>query len=340
MEDDNDVETLTLIKCPNCGRHFREDIINRHKVVCLKSATKKRKPFDSVKQRIQGIEEANQKILGGASVTKSVETERKIAQVEARKHQWHKKHEEFIKAIRAAKEYTIAKQTGKPLPPPPPPVIDPDLIQCEYCLRRFNEKAAERHIQFCREKHSRLPTNTTTSDTNTIGRGHATTITTTAANINATGRSNRKSLNPSDKQNKYGITINSVNDKHIVNNTSANSTRNTKREIPQLAKPTLNPSTPGAPISGNVQKNHAEMMKPRASSNNLKETTQSNRQGLSTNQLRQITRTNKPVITAQSNTSKRATNEKSHKFCSECGYTFPNSAARFCPECGVRRIVI
>ncbi|TNN10117.1 Zinc finger C2HC domain-containing protein [Schistosoma japonicum] len=340
MEDDNDVESLTLIQCSNCGRHFREDIINRHKVVCLKSTTKKRKPFDSVKQRIQGIEEANQKILGGASVTKSKETERKIAQIEARKHQWHKKHEEFIKAIRAAKEYTIAKQTGKPLPPPPPPTIDPDLIQCEYCLRRFNEKAAERHIQFCREKHSRLPASNTTSNTNTIGRGRATTITTTAANPNGAGRSNRKSLNPPNTQNNYRTATNSVYDKQIVNNTSSTSTRNTRREIPQLAKPTPNSSTTGARSSGNVQKNHAEMVKPHTSSNNLKETTQSNKRGSSTNQPRQITRTNKSVITAQSNVSKGATNEKSHKFCSECGYTFPNSAARFCPECGVRRIVI
>ncbi|VDQ17302.1 unnamed protein product [Trichobilharzia regenti] len=48
------------------------------------------------------------------------------------------------------------------------------MIQCEYCLRRFNEKAAERHIKFCRDKHSRLPANnaTTTSSVNTgIGRG-------------------------------------------------------------------------------------------------------------------------------------------------------------------------
>ncbi|VDP66014.1 unnamed protein product [Schistosoma curassoni] len=53
-----------------------------------------------------------------------------------------------------------------------------DLIQCEYCLRRFNEKAAERHIKFCREKHSRLPTNNASSNTTGIGRLRATTRTT------------------------------------------------------------------------------------------------------------------------------------------------------------------
>jgi hypothetical protein len=32
-----------------------------------------------------------------------------------------------------------------------------DYIQCDYCGRRFNESAAERHIAFCKEQHERLP---------------------------------------------------------------------------------------------------------------------------------------------------------------------------------------
>ncbi|KAM9156659.1 zinc finger C2HC domain-containing protein 1B [Pangshura tecta] len=44
---------------------------------------------------------------------------------------------------------------GRPLPPPPPPSINPDYIQCPYCLRRFNEAAAERHISFCKEQATR-----------------------------------------------------------------------------------------------------------------------------------------------------------------------------------------
>nr|XP_060609480.1 zinc finger C2HC domain-containing protein 1B [Anolis sagrei ordinatus] len=44
---------------------------------------------------------------------------------------------------------------GRPLPPPPPPTINPDYIQCPYCMRRFNEAAAERHINFCKEQAAR-----------------------------------------------------------------------------------------------------------------------------------------------------------------------------------------
>ncbi|CAH8461266.1 unnamed protein product [Heterobilharzia americana] len=126
MDGDVDLESITLVQCSICGRHFREDIINRHQSVCLKSTTKKRKAFDSVKQRIQAIPVENRKPVG-VTETKSVENARRLAQVEARKHNWRQRHEEFIQSIRAAKEYTIAKQTGKPLPPPPPPTIDPIL---------------------------------------------------------------------------------------------------------------------------------------------------------------------------------------------------------------------
>lgn len=31
----------------------------------------------------------------------------------------------------------------------------PDYIQCPYCMRRFNETAAQRHINFCKTQSSR-----------------------------------------------------------------------------------------------------------------------------------------------------------------------------------------
>ncbi|NWX23894.1 ZC21A protein, partial [Aegotheles bennettii] len=67
---------------------------------------------------------------------------------------WKRKHEEFIAIIRAAKGLNL-KDGGK-LPPPPPPSYDPDYIQCPYCQRRFNENAADRHINFCKEQAARI----------------------------------------------------------------------------------------------------------------------------------------------------------------------------------------
>ncbi|CAO2628428.1 Zinc finger C2HC domain-containing protein 1B, partial [Lemmus lemmus] len=72
-----------------------------------------------------------------------------------RKSNWRQQHEDFINAIRSAKQCTLAIKEGRPLPPPPPPTINPDYIQCPYCMRRFNETAAQRHINFCKDQSSR-----------------------------------------------------------------------------------------------------------------------------------------------------------------------------------------
>lgn len=47
-----------------------------------------------------------------------------------------------------------------------------DYVGCPYCNRRFNEKAAQRHISFCKEQHERLPTKKTI-DTTTANRANA-----------------------------------------------------------------------------------------------------------------------------------------------------------------------
>lgn len=74
-----------------------------------------------------------------------------------KKSDWRRKHEEFVKTIRAARGATAAIKQGKEPPPPPEPTYNPDYIQCQYCNRRFNETAAERHINFCKEQKARMP---------------------------------------------------------------------------------------------------------------------------------------------------------------------------------------
>ena len=51
--------------------------------------------------------------------------------------------------MKAARQVTVAIAEGKPLPPPIISAPDPSLIPCPHCNRRFNEKAAERHIPQC-----------------------------------------------------------------------------------------------------------------------------------------------------------------------------------------------
>jgi len=64
---------------------------------------------------------------------------------------WKAESNQFREAMKAAREYAKAKKSGAPMPdmPSAPSAPDPSLILCENCGRRFNEKAAERHIPKC-----------------------------------------------------------------------------------------------------------------------------------------------------------------------------------------------
>lgn len=45
-----------LVPCKTCNRSFAPDRIQAHAEICVKTARKKRKPFDVAKQRVKGTE--------------------------------------------------------------------------------------------------------------------------------------------------------------------------------------------------------------------------------------------------------------------------------------------
>lgn len=142
-------EVVQLVPCGQCGRNFNQEALKRHGKVCA-SLQKKRKPFDIKKQRL--IPEA----------VKAIKAENKNTQGDSRtkapkKADWRRKHEEFVNTIRQSRGVTKAIQDGTALPPPPPPAENPDYITCQYCTRRFNVTAGERHIEFCKQQADRLP---------------------------------------------------------------------------------------------------------------------------------------------------------------------------------------
>nr|XP_022328309.1 zinc finger C2HC domain-containing protein 1A-like isoform X1 [Crassostrea virginica] len=132
--------------CRQCGRQFVPESLAKHEPSCIKAAHKKRKVFDSSKQRSEGTE-----------ITYKQIKQAQKKEVKPPRSNWRAKHEDFINTVRAARGVSVAMQRGEPLPPPPPPSINPDYVQCPYCSRRFNEKAAERHINFCKTQQQRIP---------------------------------------------------------------------------------------------------------------------------------------------------------------------------------------
>lgn len=134
-----------LEPCRCCGRTFVHETLVKHQKICEKNSSKKRKVFDTSKQRLNE--------LGVENIEKSTS---KVPP--SKKNNWRQKHEEFIDAMRSAREVSHALKTGAPLPPPisQKPKVNPDYVQCPSCSRHFNENAAERHIPWCKEKSKRI----------------------------------------------------------------------------------------------------------------------------------------------------------------------------------------
>ncbi|XP_032839048.2 zinc finger C2HC domain-containing protein 1B, partial [Tyto alba] len=145
-----------LVPCTTCGRQFAQDVLLRHDPICKKVFNKKRKPFSSLKQRLQGTD---------ITVKKQPPQKKQPG----KKSNWRQQHEDFINTIRSAKQVTKALKEGRPLPLPHQASIQMtavqykqqdtssflDYIQCPHCSRRFNEAAAQRHIKFCEEQAAR-----------------------------------------------------------------------------------------------------------------------------------------------------------------------------------------
>ncbi|XP_015244878.1 PREDICTED: zinc finger C2HC domain-containing protein 1A [Cyprinodon variegatus] len=133
----------------------------KHAKICQKAATKRRKVFDSSRQRAEGTDISTLKPIKPKSQSSAASQK---AEPPKKPSNWRKKHEDFIATIRAAKAATQVVKEGGALPPPPPPSYDPDYIQCPCCQRRFNQNAADRHIKFCQEQAARMPNKNKSGD--------------------------------------------------------------------------------------------------------------------------------------------------------------------------------
>ncbi|XP_046672018.1 uncharacterized protein LOC124361960 isoform X10 [Homalodisca vitripennis] len=160
--DNGDVPSI-LLPCVSCNRTFRPEALAKHSKVCEKTLMKKRKKFDSSKQRIQGTDLAEfLPVL--PTFTKKVDKSpvRKIqpptscatlsssskTSLTSPKSKWREKHNELVQTIAAAR-----------LPPgqaPSPPVKLTGHEPCPYCERTFGPKAYDRHLEWCREKRTRI----------------------------------------------------------------------------------------------------------------------------------------------------------------------------------------
>eukprot|EP01032_Pedospumella_encystans_P019578 gene19578-22261_t len=173
-------ESGEMRECPHCGRKFNVTPYAKHIKICEKVFIKKRKVFDSTKMRIQGVDPELEKILAQAAkdAAKQAAIDKRNAAKGGQNQavpvkqkaqaavasggggggggggdaagKWKEQSNAFREAMKAARQYSKAVAEGKPLPPPVASAPDASLIPCPTCGRRFNAKAAERHIPQCK----------------------------------------------------------------------------------------------------------------------------------------------------------------------------------------------
>ncbi|CAL1269991.1 unnamed protein product [Larinioides sclopetarius] len=155
LKDPPEDAPIELKPCGICGRTFRPDALERHQKVCEKNAAKKRKIFDSSKQR--ALEDAPKPPPAVAQQPQKNKPNAKAKATEKPKPKtnWREKHQELIE--------TIKKARGEDVEEPSKEVaevkkkVPSGYVQCPACERHFNQRAAERHIPWCQKKKSLTP---------------------------------------------------------------------------------------------------------------------------------------------------------------------------------------
>ncbi|CAF1126779.1 unnamed protein product [Rotaria sordida] len=146
---------VQLYPCSNCGRNFNTESLRKHQPICRKTSQKQpRKVFDTGKQRAT---DSDVPYTATKETTQFYNEGIKPKQNNQKKRpsNWREGHNALVRTIREARQITQAMETGAPLPKQTPSQIPSDYVQCEYCQRHFNKHSAERHIPFCETQHKR-----------------------------------------------------------------------------------------------------------------------------------------------------------------------------------------
>ncbi|XP_051543696.1 zinc finger C2HC domain-containing protein 1A-like isoform X1 [Myxocyprinus asiaticus] len=314
-----------LVPCKICGRNFFPGVLKKHVPICQKSAAKKRKVFDSSRQRAEGTDISTVKPLKpklhSSSSSKSDKPEPPKKQ-----SNWRRKHEEFIATIRAAKGLDQVMKDGGPLPPPPPPSYDPDYIQCPYCQRRFSENAADRHIKFCKEKASRISNKSKVPGSDKVKPPARTQykppppvkVNSPAVSTVSSSRLPQRSTYgqgagtgiPSSKTSSTGSVRSMSSGYSPLRNTSSGLT-SPPSEVNMKPKGFVSQSSLKSPSSGiGMNKKKVQNADNYNSRNDVK------------------------------NENEISYSTTGAKFCHECGTKYPVDWAKFCCECGIKRMCI
>ncbi|XP_039756119.1 uncharacterized protein LOC120630871 isoform X3 [Pararge aegeria] len=120
---------LPLLPCPVCDRTFVPQSLAKHVKICEKMTVKKRKTFDSSRQRREGVSTPSDCNLENSPFIE-------------------KSPPNTAKTTLKPKTQSVRKAIMKPAA---------DLQKCPHCSRNFGMRAFERHVEWCADKAKILP---------------------------------------------------------------------------------------------------------------------------------------------------------------------------------------
>lgn len=358
---------IQLYPCSTCGRNFNPDTLRRHQPICRKSSTKQpRKVFDTGKQRAADSD---------VPYTATKETTQfyhegvkpKSDNQKTKTSNWREGHNALVRTIREARQITRAIETGAPLPKQTPSQIPSDYIQCEYCQRHFNKHSAERHIPFCETQFKRKQLQSAAISTNN-----------TRTNSGSLGRQGRGYQQQNSYESPVGSAnkqhqINSAPSTFVVRRPQKNTDEKDYRRPPinpnTFKKPTFG-ETSNNNINGTPPRYGSfRTTKARSATNNhgsnmrTGRTTENddlnNTAGVGRGQQRRDpspqvqrrvtgvnTRSPSPArrvaqnngVPQQQQRNRTPISPTATKYCHECGESYPVDWAKFCCECGKKRL--
>jgi len=150
-----------LVPCPDCGRKFKEDRLDRHIKICQKVFVQKRKQFNSAANRLGELDNANALIENAKQIEKEKEMHKEnkgSVKKDKAVPKWKAQSLAFRQAILAAKGAggdAEAQEKADALQAELNEVneanggADAGMTKCPHCGRTFNKEAGERHIAIC-----------------------------------------------------------------------------------------------------------------------------------------------------------------------------------------------
>lgn len=155
-----------LVPCPDCGRKFKEESLEKHTKICKKVFQQKRKQFNSAANRLGEFENANELIEKASKIEKEKEAPKKD-KPSGKVPKWKAESLAFRQAILAAKGAggdEEAQQKANELQQELGAIkeaagdeVDPDMLKCPHCGRTFNKEAGERHVKICQKTFGGKP---------------------------------------------------------------------------------------------------------------------------------------------------------------------------------------